>query len=77
MLRYSSTKLESLRFDAEPSPAVRAALIASGWERHPFERKLYLCREEVRPVRLRSASSFLMPGEADAGDPLILAELHG
>lgn len=75
MFRYSSKTLETMRFDQEPSPQDRHALLASGWERHPFERRLFLLRREVRPIRLVSVESFVLPVEADWHDPAVRAAL--
>ncbi len=65
MIRYSSTKLESIRFDIQPSPRDRCDLLASGWEVHLYQPRLFLFRHEVRPVRLSTVASFVLPVEAD------------
>ncbi len=74
--RYSSTTLETIRFDHEPTPRERVNLLASGWERHPHERRLYLLKRGVKCMRLSQVDGFVLPQEADWFDPDVRAALR-
>lgn len=73
--RYSSSTLESIRFDAVPANRDRLDLLASGWEQHLYQPRLFLLKRQVRPLRLTTVASFVAPAEADAYDPDVLAAL--
>ena len=74
--RYSSTTLETIRFGIEPTAHERVNLLASGWERHPFERRLYLLKRGLKAMRLSQLDSFVLPQEADWFDPDVRAALR-
>ena len=75
-LRYSSTTLESIRFAHEPTAQERVSLLASGWERHPREGRLFLLKKEVRAIRLSSVEGFVLPVEADWHDKGVLHAIY-
>ena len=68
---YTSKTLESLRAPGELPPGDVAGLIASGWERHPRERRLFLLRREIRAMTFKTVQGFVLPVECDWHDAAV------
>lgn len=78
MIRYSSTTLESIRFDNAPTPQERRDLSASGWEQHLYQPRLFVLKREVKVMRFKSVSGFVLPeGACGYDDPRVLEALFG
>lgn len=75
MIRYSSTTLESIRFDTQPSMRDRHELLAAGWEQHIYQPRLFLLKRELKPLRFKTVAGFVLPEEADGYGRDVLAAL--
>ena len=77
MIRYSSTTLETIRFNTQPSNRDRVDLLASGWQPHIYEPRLYLLKREIKCMHFSTVQGFVLPPEADWHDPAVRAALCG
>ena len=75
MIRYSSTTLETIRFDFQPAMRDRRELLNAGWEQHIYQPRLFMLKRELRPLRFRTVAGFVLPPEADQYDKGVLGAL--